>query len=214
MKKHHLMIALGLAFSLAACGGEEKPAANTEAPKQAAAEKPAAPAAPAAPTVAANPLTDAAMLQKAQESLQAMPQFAGKELHVFQDVIFYSLGIKIDVQDPNKPENIDHYEFKFKDGKWSEPSPVQISGGGDMKANLTPMKNIRFADVAEKFIPLYKQTAQKENLAVKLPEPDNVVFKLWVPSQERYWQAPMDTDRAQMFLRMNPDGSLKELMKP
>ncbi|XXQ68168.1 hypothetical protein ACKLNO_11315 [Neisseriaceae bacterium B1] len=225
MHKQKLIIALSLAFTLAACGGEEKPAAKPETPAAPAASvaAPAAvastppPAAEVAPAVAANPLTDAAALQKAQDQLQALPQFAGKELNVFQNVLFYDNNykhnIKVDVQDPDKPENIDHYEYSFKDGKWSEPSPVQLSGGGDMKPNLTPLKDVRFADVAEKFISLYQQTVEKEKLTPKLAVPDHVVFVLVVHNQDRFWQAPLDTDRAQMFLRMKPDGTLKSLEK-
>ncbi|MFB2538274.1 MULTISPECIES: hypothetical protein [unclassified Acinetobacter] len=55
-------------------------------------------------------MTDATALQKAEDALKSLPQFAGKELNVFQNVYFYSNRIVINVQDPNKPENIDNYE--------------------------------------------------------------------------------------------------------
>lgn len=82
---------------------------------------------------------DAAALQKIEDQLKALPQFEGKPLKLFQNVTFYDNRIILDVQDPNKPENIDHYEYKIDEGKWSEPSPVQISGNGDMEANLTAL---------------------------------------------------------------------------
>lgn len=222
MKK--TIIATLLATVLAACGGEQKaeaPAQNTPAAKKPsqleelqakeAAERAAKET--AQKELEKTTLSNAAGLQKAQDELQALPQFAGKELNVFQDVNFYNTHIAINVQDPNKPENIDNYEYNFADGKWSEPSPVQLSGGGDMKPNLTPLKDIRFADVADKFIPLYKQTAEKEKITPVEPIPTAVSFVLFVPNQDRFWQASMNTERAQMTLRMKTDGTFKEIVK-
>lgn len=44
---------------------------------------------------------DANTLQQAEDALKALPQFAGKELNVFQNVHFYDDGrIIIEIQDP------------------------------------------------------------------------------------------------------------------
>lgn len=44
---------------------------------------------------------DANTLQQAEDALKALPQFAGKELNVFQNVHFYNDGrIIIEIQDP------------------------------------------------------------------------------------------------------------------
>lgn len=223
MKK--LIIASLLAVGLSACGGEEQKSEVPAAQAEGSAAHNAQEMTPAQQAIAEhqakmeaeknalNPLADAAALQKAEDALKALPQFAGKELNVFQDVHFYKDRIEMDVQDPNKPENIDSYVYTFDDGKWSEPSPVRLSGDGDMKPNLTPLKDIHFADVANKLIPLYKQTVEKEQITPQEDIPTFVSFILVVPTQDRFWQTSIDTDRAEMTLRMNPDGSFQALNK-
>lgn len=162
-------------------------------------------------------LNEAAELQKAQDSLKALPQLNGKAVNFFQDIKFYdgagTARIEIDIQDPAKPENIDNYVYKFSEGKWSEPQPVQISGGGDIKKNVTALDKVRFADVAEKVLPLLKQKTEEEKITPKQATPQLVTFVFWVPNQTRYWQTQVDTDRASYSLRVTPEGKLKSFEK-
>ncbi|WP_373740728.1 hypothetical protein [Neisseria sp.] len=159
-----------------------------------------------------NLLTDAAALQAAEDALKAMPQYKGKAVNVFQNVKFYGGSgsrIEIDVQDPANPENIDHFEYK--NGKWSEPSPVQISGGGDMKSNVTPLDKIKFATVASIS---QAWAAKAKEVGAEKQELDFAVFQLFVPNQDRYWTtASIETPRAKYDMRFNPDGSLKSFEK-
>lgn len=97
-------------------------------------------------------LADAGALQKAEDALKALPQFKGKPLSMFQNVSFYDgegsvARIEVDVQDPNNEKNVDHYTYQADTSAWSEPQPVQISGDGDMSGNLTPLTDIKFADI-------------------------------------------------------------------
>lgn len=222
MKK--AILPLSLVALLTACGGGKT---ETAPPAPTTAETPATPTTQPAPTEPAvdvataeetpattvHPLTDAAKLQKVQDELLALPQFAGKELKFFQGVNFTDIQISIDIQDPDKPENIDNYIYKWSDGKWSEPTPVQLSGGGDLEPNLTPMHDLRFADVADKFIKLYNETVEKDDLTPIEEVPSVVSYVLFVPNQDRFWQASLDTDRAKMLLRMNTDGTFREILK-
>lgn len=213
MKKTMLVVAL--TGALVACGGNEK----AEPSKAPVAEQKAQPApqveakVPEAPKTVENPHVNAVELQKAQDALQALPQFAGKELNFFQEVNITNNVLQVNVQDPNKPENIDHYEYKWEEGKWSEPRPVQLSGGGDLKANLTPFKDVRFADVADKYMVLYNQIVEKEQLKPVEAVPSVITFVLIPHNQQRFWQASLDTDRSKSLLRMNMDGTLKEILK-
>ena len=157
-------------------------------------------------------LTDAKALQAAEDSLKALPQFKGKPLNVFQNIQFYggdTARIEIDIQDPEKPDNIDHYTYQ--DGKWSEPQPVQISGGGDMKANVTELDKIKFATVAE----IAKTWGEKaKEVEAGDTELDFVSFQLWVPNQTRRWiTSDIETPRAKASAEFNQDGSLKEFKK-
>lgn len=158
-----------------------------------------------------NLLADAGTLQKAEDALKALPKFQGKTVHVFQDVHFYEDGrIMIELQDPDKPENIDHYEFK--NGKWSEPQPVQISGDGDMKANTTPLSDIKFATVAT----IYKNWNEKA-AGVEGAQSNpltHVYFSLFVPNQSRKWHTSgVDGTREKYAIEYNMDGSIKEFKK-
>lgn len=154
---------------------------------------------------------DAASLQKAEDELRALPQFAGKELHVFQNVNFYSDGrIIIEMQDPNKPENIDHYEYR--DGKWSEPQPVQISGDGDMKANITPLNDIKFATAATIFNNWNEKAKSVEGASAK--ELTQIYYALFVPTGKRDWRtSAVEGTREAFNITYNNDGSIKEYKK-
>lgn len=129
-----------------------------------------------------NFLADAATLQKAEDALKTLPHFAGKKLNVFQSVHFYGDGrINIELQNPDQTTHIDSY--KFKNDKWSEPQPVQISGDGKLKDNLTPLDDIKFATVAH----IYKNyKEQAANVTGGLDKDlTHVYFSLFVQNQKR-----------------------------
>ena len=51
------------------------------------------------------------------------------------------------VQDPNKPENIDGYNWR--DGKLSPPNPVKIIGNGKIGDNVFPLKEVNLAGLPD-----------------------------------------------------------------
>ena len=163
-------------------------------------------------------LADAGALQKAEDALKALPQFKGKPLSMFQNVHFYdgegsTARIEVDVQDPNNEKNVDHYTYQADVGTWSEPQPVQISGDGDMSGNLTPLTDIKFADIANVVIPMWHEKAAAESFEPNEASPSLVSMALFVPTQDRFWQSRMENERASYFLRVNLDGSLKTFKK-
>jgi hypothetical protein len=148
-------------------------------------------------------------LAKAQQSLLDMPKFKGKKVFVFQSAHFFDDGrITLELQNPDKPTNIDHYEYK--DGGWSEPTPVQISGDGDMKDNLTPMDDIKFDVVAT----VYNNWNEKAKAVEGAKPLDHVYFSLWVPNQDRYWNSSsIEGTREKYNITFNLDGSVKKFEK-
>lgn len=166
-------------------------------------------------TEASGLFTNVPELKKAQEDLMNMPMYKGKDVNVFQDILFYSDGkIVIELQDPAKPGNVDHYEYAS--GKWSGATPVQLSGGdkeeGDMmKDNTTPMSKIHF-EVVEKITKAYAEKAKAvegANTAV-----DFIHFVLFVPTGDRYWGcSSIDGTREKYNLEFNLDGTVKEYKK-
>ena len=200
MKK--LFFAFSAAVLFAACGGSDTdPKTATDGSKVETTKDEA--------QQSGNFLTDVTALQKAEAELKALPKFSGKEVNVFQNVHFYNDGrIMIELQDPDKPENIDHYEYA--NGKWGEPQPVQISGDGNMKDNTTPLNDIQFATVAT-----VARNWNEKAAAVEGVEPLSMVyFFLNVMSGERYWNAnTINGTREKYHITFNMDGSVKEFEK-
>lgn len=134
-------------------------------------------------------------------------------MQVFQNVQFYGgtmPRIEIELIDPEKPENVDHYTYQG--GKWSEPQPVQISGGGDLKDNSTPLNDIKFATVAIVYKNWKEKAATVEG--AEKAELDYIYFNLWVPTQKRYWDAnTIEGTREKYNINFNLDGSVREFKK-
>lgn len=224
-----LALSLAAAFGLAACNKQEPAPETAPQPAQTAASTPA-PAQPETPSAAssaaganasseaatpqapADLLADAAALQAAEDAFKALPQFGGKPVNVFQTIHFYGgqrSRIMLEVQDPNQPENVDHYEYE--DGKWGEPQPVRLSGGGKMKDNVVPLKNIPFAAVAK----IHKAWAEKaKEVGARQAAPEHIYFSLFVPTGKSKWYVEdIKTDRATYELEFKNDGTLKSFKK-
>jgi len=154
-------------------------------------------------------LLDAAALQKAEDELKALPQFAGKEINAFQSVEFKPKEIEIAIQDPNNPDNIDQYYYR--DFKWSSPTPIQISGGGRMKDNVTPLKDIKFATVATVAKNYLEKAATIEGAKQEITWVD---FTLVVHNGNRYWSTKgIEDARSKYNIEYNMDGSVKSFKK-
>lgn len=153
---------------------------------------------------------DKAALEKAYDDLAAMPNLAGKSLKFFQNIHFYNDGrIVASIQDPNKPENID--EYTYKGGKWSQPEPLQITGNGDMAANVAPFNKETFARVAD----IRKTWLEKQKEVEGSTNPlTHVYLNLLVSSGDVVWYTEtLQGARSQYNLYLHEDGSVKEFKK-
>lgn len=56
-------------------------------------------------------------------------------------------GLRIQVQDPAKPENVDQYELR--DGRLAGPLPVKLLGPGTLAASLFPISAVDLARIPE-----------------------------------------------------------------
>lgn len=152
--------------------------------------------------------TNAAALAKAETALKDLPKFKGKEINVFQKIYFYEDGrIIVSLQDPEKPQNID--EYTYKDGKWSEPVAMQISGGGDMKDNVFPLNTIKFETVAKIIEQLEQKAKEVEGAKVS----KTVYYNYNVMNQTGQWFTNIDRTRESFSGYFNADGSLKSFNK-
>lgn len=155
-------------------------------------------------TSTSNLLADITLLNKAEKELKELPKFKGKEIKVFQQVYFYGDGrIKLAIQDPEKPENVDDY--LFQNGKWQEPQPVQISGGGSMDDNVFPLSDIKFETVAN----INKQVEAKSK-DIEGAQPLGALYYAMNPATgELRWMASVQGTRGNYTGMFNSDGSLK-----
>jgi hypothetical protein len=88
----------------------------------------------------------AAALDSIQQALQLMPHLKGKKLFFMQGFYFYDYQggmISIDLQDPDKPENIDTYTYH--NGEWGIQNPVKITGHFPLKFLLMPLDEVKFS---------------------------------------------------------------------
>ncbi|MCP2040472.1 hypothetical protein L1281_001055 [Neisseria sp. HSC-16F19] len=197
MKQKLWLLLTAAVLGLAACGGQDQ--GSSAAPAEAAAT--------------AVDLTTAEGLQKAKDELQALPQFQGKSVQVFQDVTFH-LGkyksIQINLQNPDNPEHVDHYEYK--DGAWSEPVPVQLRGNGDLKDNLTPLEEIDFALVAD-LNKIWLEKAQEVGVEDFDARAIRFDFDMTPRGPQRRWEAMLTTPRERYDLNFNLDGTVQEFKK-
>lgn len=155
-------------------------------------------------------LGDAAALQKAEDSLKALPKFKDKPIQYFQSIGFYAgkgkPRIIIKLSDPDKPENIDEYTYNFTESAWGEPKPVQIIGGGDVKSNLLPLSDVRFADIAEKVVPAYEQEIAKQKLEnLKEDKATSIDLMNDFDGKPSYWLIGIRTDRGHYRLQLPVD---------
>ncbi len=155
-------------------------------------------------TSTSNLLADITLLNKAEKELKELPKFKGKEIKVFQQVYFYGDGrIKLAIQDPAKPENVDDY--LFQNGKWQESQPVQISGGGSMDDNVFPLSDIKFETVAN----INKQVEAKSK-DIEGAQPLGALYYAMNPATgELRWMANVQGTRGNYTGMFNADGSLK-----
>lgn len=82
-----------------------------------------------------------------------------------------------------------------------------------MSGNLTPLTDIKFADIANVVIPMWHEKAAENNFEPNEASPSLVSMSLFVPNQNRFWQTSMENERSRYSLRVNLDGSLKSFEK-
>ncbi|SFE76498.1 hypothetical protein SAMN05518672_1109 [Chitinophaga sp. CF118] len=85
-------------------------------------------------------------LDSIQQELRNMPHLIGKKLFFLQGFYFYDYQggmISIDLQDPDKPENVDTYTYS--NGEWQMQKPVQITGNFALKSLLMSLDEVKFS---------------------------------------------------------------------
>lgn len=148
-------------------------------------------------------LTNTTELEKAEQALRKLPQYAGKEIFVYSTLYFYDYGtINVMLQHPENPKYIDVYEYK--DSKWSEPRPLQLSVRDDVKKRLIPLDQIKFTDVA-KLTAIYNKKATAIEGAKPLT---SAYVSIW-DNQMCWYPTMINGSRERYSIQFNNDGTLK-----
>jgi len=148
-------------------------------------------------------LTDIQGLEKAEESLRKLPQYAGKEIFIYSTLYFYNDGlINVMLQHPTNPKYVDIYDYK--DGKWSEPKPLQLSVRDEVQKRLVSLNKIKFANVA-KVTAIYNEKAKEIEGAKPLT---SAYVSIW-DNKMRWYPSSINGSRERYSIQFNDDGSLK-----
>lgn len=148
-------------------------------------------------------LTDANELEKAEDALRKLPQYAGKEIFVYSILYFYDYGIiNIMLQHPTNPKYIDIYEYK--DHKWSEPMPLQVSVRDEVQRRLVSLNRIKFINVA-KLTAVYNKKATEIEGAKPLT---SAYVSIW-DNKTQWYPTTINGSRERYSIQFNDDGTLK-----
>jgi hypothetical protein len=148
-------------------------------------------------------LTNTNELEKAEEALRKLPQYAGKEIFIYSTLYFYDDGrINVMLQHPKNPKYVDEYDYK--DGKWSEPKPVQLSVRDDIQSRLVSLNKTSFMNVA-RVADIYNKKAKE----IEGAKPTTSAYiSIW-DNQIRWYPTSISGSRERYSIQFNDDGSLK-----
>jgi hypothetical protein len=148
-------------------------------------------------------LTDIQGLEKAEESLRKLPQYAGKEIFIYSTLYFYNDGlINVMLQHPTNPKYVDIYNYK--EGQWSEPKPLQLSVRDEVQKRLVSLNKIKFANVA-KITATYNEKAKEIEGAKPLT---SAYVSIW-DNKMRWYPSSINGSRERYSIQFNDDGSLR-----
>lgn len=148
-------------------------------------------------------LTNTNELEKAEQALRKLPQYAGKEIFVYSTLYFYDYGtINIMLQHPENPKYVDTYEYK--EGKWSEPKPLQLSVRDDIQKRLIPLDKIKFSNVANLTAIYNKKAAEIEGA-----KPLTSAYVSIRDNEMHWYPTTINGNRERYSIQFNSDGTLK-----
>ncbi|SDK55807.1 hypothetical protein SAMN04487898_109127 [Pedobacter sp. ok626] len=148
-------------------------------------------------------LSDRRGLEKAEEELRQLPQYAGKEIFIYQSIHFYDDGsINVMLQHPANPMYVDQYSYK--EGEWLAPVPVQLSARAEAANRMVPLDSISFITAFK----VAKNYNQKVN-EVEGAKPINSVYASIWDKRIRWFPATINGSRERYSIEFNSDGSLK-----
>lgn len=143
-----------------------------------------------------------AELEKAERELINLPQYAGKEIKIYQSVHFDGDGrIRLKLQHPENSTYVDDYEYE--NGRWSAPKPVQTTAS-NIERRLVSLNQMSFS-TAYKVMETYNQKV----LEVEGAKPTTYVYLSVWDGRIRWFPGTINGTRARYSIDFDPNGILK-----
>ena len=151
---------------------------------------------------------DAARLDSIQDALRNMPHFEGKKLYFLSGLYFYDFQggmISVDLQDPDKPENIDTYTYS--NGAWKMQKPVKITGNQHfpLKTLLMPLDEIKFSTAKK----VYDMAVEKSKHIEGAGKTQHVYFNQLRAADVEEWYVVISGARRNHRITFDIDGNLR-----
>lgn len=147
----------------------------------------------------------AAALDSIQQALLNMPGLRGKKLFFMAGFYFYDFQggmISIQLQDPNKPENVDTYSYR--NGEWQIEKPVKITGNFPLKLLLMPLDEVKFSTAKKVY-----DTAVEKSKTIEGAEPiTHVYFSQLKQVNVEEWYVMISGARHNYQLKFDINGKL------
>ncbi|WP_316802834.1 hypothetical protein [Pedobacter nototheniae] len=148
-------------------------------------------------------LSNTTGLEKAEAALKQLPQYAGKEIFIYKLAHFRDNGsIEIKLQHPKNPKYVDNYTYK--NGKWSEPEPEQLSVRDNIQSNLISLNNISFTSAAR-----VNKTYNEKTAEIEGAKPTTSVYFYVRNGTVKWYPSSISGSRERYSIEFNSNGSLK-----
>jgi len=144
-----------------------------------------------------NLFEDAEKLDQIQQQLQAM--FPEKSLEIFPPHIYFETKrIRLQLIDPDIPENIDWYYYRAETDTWQKEEPVKTRAND--RRRPIPLNTIKFNTTNN----IYHQLIEKSDDIEGAEVPSTIYFSFHVPVWN--WNARITGSRADYNFKADKDG--------
>lgn len=101
--------------------------------------------------------------------------------------------------------DVDHYEYR--NGSWSGPSAVKITGSGNMEDNLIALQALNMDKIPEMYKAFQEKVSDKKDVKVK----ESLVYRFWKGD----WTVMMDaeSDREAYSAEFDLNGKMIDFKK-
>jgi hypothetical protein len=148
----------------------------------------------------------AVALDSIQQGLRDMPHLKGKYLFFLHGFHFYDYQggmISIDLQDPDKPENVDTYTYS--NGEWQMQQPVRITGHYPLKLLLMPLDEVKFSTAKK----VYDTGVEKSKTVEGAGTITHVYFNQVKVVHVKEWYIMINGSRRNYRLKFDADGTFR-----